>query len=149
MAYSENFSNKLNDLLNINYEVEKIYLKAFNNVTDDALKTFFKERQIKRSEFSIELRKEIAKHNIAPKSVNVLSKYYYKNQMNISDNDFLNNEDNLLAVVFRSIKASKDMYNELLRENSLPLTLCRTLIKQRDNIQYTMRVFERDNVFVD
>jgi|GEM_PF-6093320 len=149
MRYSDNFSNKLNNLLNINYEVEKIFLEAFNIVTDNTLKAFFKERQIIRSEFSMVLKNEIAKHSIAPKSVSVLNKYYHNNQANINNIDFLNNEDNLLPVVFKSIKASIDVYNELLRENSLPLTLCKTLVKQRDNIQYTLRVFERDNVFID
>jgi hypothetical protein len=147
MRYSENFSNKLNDLLNINYEVEKIYLEAHNIATDTALKTFFIERQKLRSEFSRILRNEIDKHNITPKSVSVLNKYYNKNQ-NIDTNFFADEED-LLAVVYRSIKASVNGYNEMLRENSLPLTLCKILVRQRDNIQDTMRVFERDNILID
>jgi len=148
MGYSENFSNKLNDLLNMNYEVEKIYLEAFKRVTDDdALKIFFKERQIKRNAFSLELRNEIAKHNIVPKSVSVLRKYYHTNQMNNSSKDIFNEEDSLSILVFRLIRVSIDGYNEFLREMSLPLSLCKILIKQRDDLQDVKRIFERDNEF--
>ena len=62
---------------------------------------------------------------------------------------FFTDEEDLLAVVYRSIKASVNGYNEMLRENSLPLTLCKILVRQRDNIQDTMRVFERDNILID
>ncbi|MDU8884995.1 DUF2383 domain-containing protein [Yeosuana sp. MJ-SS3] len=148
MRYSDKFSNKLNDLLNMNYKVEKIYLEAFKNATDDTLKAFFKERQIKRSEFSMELRKEIDSHNIAPRSVNVLSKYYHKNQMNDSNNDSLNDNENILFEIFNLLQTSIDSYNELLREINLPLSLCKILIRQRDNIQDTMRVFQREDVFL-
>lgn len=148
MRYSDKFSNKLNDLLNMNYEVEKIYLEAFNSTTDETLKVFFKERQVKRSEFSLELRKEIDNHNIAPRSVHVLNKYYHKNQMNDDiNNDLLNDNDAILVEIFRSLQTSIDGYNELLREINLPLSLCKILIRQRDDIQDTMRVFQREDVF--
>ncbi|MEJ2113103.1 MAG: DUF2383 domain-containing protein [Flavobacteriaceae bacterium] len=147
MRYSENFSNKLNDLLNMNYEVEKIYLEAFNSVTDDTLKTFFKDRQNKRREFSLELRNEIEDLNIAPRSVNILSKYYHKNQMNIKDDDLLNDNENILLEIFGLLQTSINSYNDLLQEINLPLSLCKILIRQRDNIQDTMRVFQREDAF--
>ena len=146
MKYSENFSIKLNDLLNMNFEVEKFFLEAFNNATDNTLKTFFKERQIKRSEYSMEIRNEISKNNIAPKSVNVLNSYNYKNQRNTKSKDVLINEENLLVVVFRLINDSIERYNELLSEMNLPLSFCKILAKQRDDIQDTTRVFERVNI---
>jgi uncharacterized protein YdaT len=148
MGYSNKFSNKLNDLLNINYEVEKIYLEIFKSISNEAMKRFFKERQIKRNEFSAELRNEISKHNIAPQSVNVLSKYYNQDQVNNRKKDFSDNKDYLLFEVLKLKKESIDKYNELLRENSLPLSLCRALVKQRDNIQDTMRVLDRENILI-
>jgi len=147
MRYSENFSNKLNDLLNMNYEVEKIYLEAFNSVTDDTLQTFFKDRQNKRREFSLELRNEIEGLNIAPRSVNILSKYYHENQMNIKDDDLLNDNENILLKIFGLLQTSINSYNDLLQEINLPLSLCKILIRQRDNIQDTMRVFQREDAF--
>lgn len=147
MRYSERFSNKINDLLIINDEVEKIYLVAFKNVDDEELKVFFKEHQLKSYEFSKELRDEIFRHNIVPRSVNVLN-IYYKNQMDIQNNDSLKSQNNILIEVFNLIKVNIDAYNELLMEISLPLSLCKILVKQRDSIQSTMRVFERNNIFI-
>ena len=44
MKYSEKISNKLNEFLEKNYDAEKGYLNAANNVESKKLKIFFKKR---------------------------------------------------------------------------------------------------------
>lgn len=56
MKYSEEISNKLNELLIKNYDAEKGYLNAMENVDSPNLKIFFKRRASERSEFAKELR---------------------------------------------------------------------------------------------
>ena len=56
MKYSEKISNKLNELLEKNYDAEKGYLNAADNVESKKLKIFFKKRASERSEFAKNLR---------------------------------------------------------------------------------------------
>lgn len=147
MKYSEKFSSKLNNLLNVNYEAEKIYSDLFKGVSNETVKSFFKERQIKRHEFSRVLVNEIAKHNIAPKAVSTLNKHFNKAEMRDIDKNLLGNEDYLLFEVYRLQKESIDAYDDLLMEISLPLSFCKALMKQRDDIQATMRILDRNKVF--
>jgi hypothetical protein len=44
MNFTEKISNKLNELLIKNYDAEKGYLNAIENVESDTLKMFFKRR---------------------------------------------------------------------------------------------------------
>ncbi|SFZ89566.1 conserved hypothetical protein [Flaviramulus basaltis] len=148
MKYSEKIIEKLNDLLIMNYEVEKIYLEALKNVTDNTLKTFFRERGLERYEFSIELKNEIKILDGNPEQLGELSKDFYKVKMNFRNLIFLENQNDLLDEVFSLKKVSIDKYNQLLMEPNLPLQLCRILIKQRDSIQATMRVLKRESAFV-
>ena len=51
MKYTEKISNKLNELLEKNYDAEKGYLNAAENVDSVRLKIFFKNRASERSQF--------------------------------------------------------------------------------------------------
>ena len=59
MKYTEKISNKLNELLEKNYDAEKGYLNSAENVESSNLKIFFKNRASERSQFAKELRTEI------------------------------------------------------------------------------------------
>ena len=148
MKHSGRILDKINNLLDANYEVEKIYSEIFKTVSNESIKKFFKERQIKRHEFSRELITEIDKHDIIPKSVSSLNNYYNKKQSKGKDIEILNSGNSLLFEVFRLKNESLDTYNELLTEMSLPLSICKALIKQRDDIQATIQILARDEVFV-
>jgi hypothetical protein len=67
--------------------------------------------------------------------------------MNIKDDDLLNDNENILLEIFGLLQTSIISYNDLLQEINLPLSLCKILIRQRDNIQDTMRVFQREDAF--
>ena len=148
MKYSEKIIEKLNDLLIMNYEVEKIYLEALKNVTDNTLKTFFRERGLERYEFSIELKNEIKTLDGNPKLLGELSKDFYQVKMNFRNLIFLENQNDLLDEVFSLKKVSIDKYNQLLMEPNLPLQLCKILIRQRDSIQAKLRALKRESTFV-
>ena len=66
MNYSEKISNKLNELLVKNYDAEKGYLNAIDNVDNKELKMFFKRRASERSQFAKELRTEILQYGQIP-----------------------------------------------------------------------------------
>lgn len=147
MKHSERVLDKINNLLDVNYEAEKIYSEIFKSVPNESLKKFFKDRQTKRREYNKELVNEIDRHGIIPKSASLLNNYYNKLQKRESDFENSNNGDYLLFEVFRLKKETVNKYDELLREMSLPLSLCKALVKQRDNIQATMQILARNEEF--
>ena len=144
MKHSEKIIDKLNDLLIMNYEVEKIYLEALKNVTDNTLKTFFRERGLERQEFGVELKNEIKTFDAEPQLLGELSKDFYKVKMNFRNLIFLENQNSLIDEIYNLKKVSINKYNQLLMEPNLPLQLCRVLVKHRDSIQSTMRVLKRE-----
>ena len=147
MKHSERVLDKINNLLDVNYEAEKIYSEIFKSVSNESLKKFFKDRQTKRREYNKELVNEIDRNGIIPKSASLLNNYYNKLQKRESDFENSNNGDYLLFEVFRLKKETVNKYDELLREMSLPLSLCKALVKQRDNIQATMQILARNEEF--
>lgn len=59
MKFTEEMSNKLNDLLEKNYDAEKGYKKAAEKVENTELQQFFNEQAQKRYDFGHELKTEI------------------------------------------------------------------------------------------
>jgi uncharacterized protein (TIGR02284 family) len=59
MKYTEKISNKMNELLEKNYDAEKGYLNSAENVDSTKLKIFFKSRASKRSQFAKDIKTEI------------------------------------------------------------------------------------------
>lgn len=139
---------KLNGLLIFTYEVEKIYLEAYNSVTEKTLKTFFKKKAFERSEFGEALRMEIKNLNKTPKPLDSLNKDFYKTKGSFRNLIVLQDENDLLKEVFSLKKETINQYNELLMQINLPLRLCKTIMKQRDRIQADMRKLKREHILV-
>ena len=131
---------RLNDLLIMNYEAEKIYLEALDIVTDDNLKTFFRERGFERNEYGKQLRTEIKALGGEPKHLEGLSNEYHKIWTNFRNILKEGDETELLYEVCYIKQLSIDKYDELLHIHRLPISLCKTLVDQRDNIQSAMNL---------
>ncbi|MEN3323293.1 DUF2383 domain-containing protein [Mariniflexile soesokkakense] len=148
MKSSEKILSKLNNLLIMNYEVEKVYLKALDLATDDNLKAFFRERGFERNEFGRQLRAELKKLDGKPKKFDGLSRSFDSVFTNFRDYILLNLEDDLMEEVYSLKRLSIEKYNELLREINLPLSTCKLLVKQRDSIYGNMNAMKRQEEFV-
>ena len=148
MKHPDRIFDKINNLLKANYEAERTYAEIFKIATSESLKKFFKERQIITHQFNRELIHEINKHNIIPKSASTLNSYNNNKLEKGKDIKFLNGEHLILFEVFKLKNESLDLYNDLLLEMSLPLSICKALVKQRDNIQSAIHILARDEVHV-
>ena len=148
MKHSGRIFEKINNLLTANYEAEKIYSEISRTASNESLKKFFRDRQIKRHEFNRVLIHEIKKHSIFPKSVSTLSDFNNKKQGKIRGSKILNGGDHILFEVFRLKNESLNLYDGLLIEMSLPLSFCKALSKQRDDIQAAIQILARDEVNV-
>ncbi|MFT4780453.1 MAG: hypothetical protein ACI9N1_002952 [Flavobacteriales bacterium] len=135
MKYSEEISNKLNELLVKNYDAEKGYLKAIDNVNGDRLKMFFKRRSSERSEFAKELRTEILQYGQIPEESGSFKGVMHRNWMSLKSTFSSDNEESIIEEAIRGEKASLKEYNELIAEPNLPPTIDALLLKHRDLIQ--------------
>lgn len=106
--------DKLNNLLIMNYEVEKIYLEALDLAMNDNLKAFFRERAFERNEFIRQLRQETAKFNRIPKEFGVLSDSYREILRNFKDLILSENEEDLFEEIYSLKDFNINMYNDLL-----------------------------------
>ncbi|WP_242156068.1 DUF2383 domain-containing protein [Aestuariivivens sediminis] len=141
MNISEKVITKINNVLMMNYEAEKIYLDASELVDDNEFKAFFSERGFERNEFSRALQKEITKLGAEPQSfdrLNRLSSRYHIIWKNMRPLLKKGNERELLDQVCSVIQWSIDNYNSLLQEINLSLSLCKLLVGQRDILHVTM-----------
>ena len=135
MKYSEEISNKLNELLVKNYDAEKGYMNAIENVDSDRLKMFFKRRATERSEFAKELRTEILQYGEIPKDSGSFKGTMHRNWMSLKSTFSPNNEEAILEEAIRGEEASLEEYNEMIQERNLPPSIDSMLLKHRKAIQ--------------
>ena len=135
MKYSEKISNQLNELLVKNYDAEKGYLNAIENVDSDKLKMFFKRRATERSEFAKELRTEILRYGELPEDSGSFKGILHRNWMTLKSLFSSNNEEAILEEAIRGEEASLEEYNEILKDRTLPPTIDSLLTKQKNAIQ--------------
>jgi uncharacterized protein (TIGR02284 family) len=136
MSYSEEISNKLNELLSKNYDAEKGYINASKNVDSERLKLFFQERASERSYFAKELRTDILMFGRVPGENGSLTGTMHRNWMTLKSLVSSNDEVAILEEALRGEKASLEEYNELVNKDIiLPPTTESLLLKQRDAIQ--------------
>lgn len=143
MKRLERILEKMNDLLIMNCEVEKIYFELFDKTSEKDLKAFYTERGFERNEFVKDLKLEILKLDGEPKYVEGMKTDFYKYWMNFRNFVLLTDEENIMQEVYDLTVFSVKKYNELLSEMSLPLSTCKLLIRQRDSIEEGMIVLKR------
>jgi uncharacterized protein (TIGR02284 family) len=135
MKYSEKISNKLNELLVKNYDAEKGYLNAIDNVENKNLKMFFKRRASERSEFAKDLRTEILRYGEIPENDGSFKGTMHRNWTTLKATFSSNNEEAVLEEAIKGEKASLKEYDEILADSTLPPTIDSLLTKQKNAIQ--------------
>lgn len=135
MKYSEEISNKLNNLLVKNYDAEKGYTNAMNNVENPNLKMFFKRRATERSQFAKELRTEILQYGELPEESGSLKGAAHRGWMNLKSTFTTNDEEAILEEAIRGEKTSLDEYKDVLKDRTLPPSIDAILVKHKNAIQ--------------
>jgi len=135
MKYTEEISNKLNELLVKNYDAEKGYLNASENVDSATLKIFFKRRATERSEFAKELRTEILQYEEIPEDSGSFKGTVHRNWMSLKSLFSSNDEEAILEEAIRGEKASLEEYDAILKDKTLPPTIDAMLFRHRNAIQ--------------
>jgi len=134
MKYSEDVANKLNELLEKNYDAEKGYKFAAEKVKNPQLQSFFNERAKERYDFGHELKSEIRSFGEAPEKGSSLAADAHRTWMNLKTSFSSDKEEAVLEEAIRGEKAAVEEYNEVLKDTSLPPSTGNILMKQRDSI---------------
>lgn len=145
MKFTEEISNKLNELLIKNYDAEKGYINAMNNEDSSEIKMFFKRRATERSQFAKELRTEILQYGEIPEDSGSFKGTMHRNWMTLKSTFTNNDEAAILEEAIRGEKASLDEYKEILKDRMLPPSIDSLLVKHKNAIQnaiHTERVHE-------
>jgi len=136
MKFTEKISNQLNELLVKNYDAEKGYLNAIDNVESKNLKMFFKRRASERSEFAKDLRTEILMYGEIPEDSGSFKGVMHRNWMTLKSTFTSNNEESILEEALRGEKASLEEYNEIINSDMIfPPSIDSLLSKQKNAIQ--------------
>ncbi len=135
MKYTEEISKKLNELLVKNYDAEKGYLNAIDNVENERLKMFFKRRASERSAFAKELRTEILRYGEIPEDSGSFKGTMHRNWMSLKSTFSSNNEDAILEEAIRGEEASLKEYDNMINEKNLPPTIDELILRHRNSIQ--------------
>lgn len=134
MDYAKEISNKLNDLLEKNYDAEKGYKFASENVKNPSLKSFFSERAKERNNFGHELKSEISTLGEKPDKGSSLKGDIHRTWMNLKTTFSSDKEEALLEEAVRGEKAAVEEYNEVLEDENIPPSTANLLMKQRNAI---------------
>ncbi|MDB2462601.1 PA2169 family four-helix-bundle protein [Algibacter sp.] len=135
MNYTEEISNKLNELLVKNYDAEKGYLNATENVDSPTLKIFFKRRAMERGEFAKDLKTEILRYGEVPENAGSFKGVMHRNWMSLKSLFASNDEEVILKETIKGEQASLEEYDEILKDRTLPPTIDNMLHEQRNAIQ--------------
>lgn len=131
MKYTEKISNKLNELLEKNYDAEKGYLNSAENVESSNLKIFFKNRASERSQFAKELRTEILSYGQIPEDDGSFKGAMHRNWMSLKSLFSTNDEEAILEEALRGEKASLEEYKEILKEDAFAPSTRKMLEQQQ------------------
>ncbi|WP_159947063.1 ferritin-like domain-containing protein [Polaribacter septentrionalilitoris] len=135
MKYSEKISKKINELLEKNYDAEKGYLNAADNIDSPKLKMFFKKRASERSEFAKNIRTEILSYGQIPEEDGSIKGTMHRNWMSLKSLFSSNDEEAILEEAIRGEKASLDEYSEILKEDAFAPSTRTMLENQKHQIQ--------------
>ncbi|AQS95016.1 MULTISPECIES: PA2169 family four-helix-bundle protein [Polaribacter] len=140
MKYTEKISNKLNELLEKNYDAEKGYLNSAENVESSNLKIFFKNRASERSQFAKELRTEILSYGQIPEDDGSFKGAMHRNWMSLKSLFSTNDEEAILEEALRGEKASLEEYKEILKEDAFAPSTRKMLEQQQQKIQSAINI---------
>ncbi|BAO54437.1 ferritin-like domain-containing protein [Nonlabens marinus] len=138
MNYTDKIGNKLNELLEKNYDAEAGYKLAKEKVDNIALKSFFDRQQQERYNFGHELKTEMKTFGQEPDKGTSVKGDMHRTWMNIKSTFSSDNEESILEEAIRGEKAAIEEYNEIINETTLPPSTKNILTKHRDSIQQSL-----------
>lgn len=134
MKKSKHIVNYLNQLLIVNYEAEKIFLKALDEVDNSVLKNFFRVSGYERNHFIKQLDSNIRQKGGTPTYPDVLSKSHFKLSTQLSKIISNKNEKLLFTEIGKIQILDIEIYQKTLFKFEFPEAIELLLKKQKNKI---------------
>lgn len=134
----------LNELLEKNYDAEKGFKKALEDVKNPSLKKFFKKQAIIRSRFKTEIERELHDLNAHPKvKEGSATGSLHRTWIDIKTALTGNEDESVLEECIRGEKASAKEYEEKLKKGHFPPKVKTILTNQLNEIKNTISSVKR------
>lgn len=134
-TYTAQVADKLNNLLEKNYDAEKGYKTAAKNSSSNVLTDFFERKSNERERFGQVLKNEIKSFGELPNEDGSLKGTAHRTWMNVKAFLTPENDEAMLAEALRGEQAAIDEYNDVITsEINLPKSTNKILRNQRDEI---------------
>jgi len=134
MSYSKEVSNKLNELLEKNYDAEKGYKLAAEKVKRQDLQSFFSERAQERYDFGHELKSEIRNFGETPDKGSSVAGDMHRSWMNLKASLSSDKDESVLEEAIRGEKSAIEEYESIIKDEELPASTKNILMKQKNSI---------------
>lgn len=134
--YTDKLGNRLNDLLEKNYDAEKGFKKASENAQHAGLKTYFSNKALERYDFGHELKTELKNFGQEPDKGGSVTGAAHRTWMEVKSWFTTDDDEAMLEEAIRGEKASVAEYKDVLNETPLPLTTQQLLERQKNAIEH-------------
>ena len=134
MSYSKEVSNKLNELLEKNYDAEKGYKLAAEKVKRQDLQSFFSKRAQERYDFGHELKSEIRNFGETPDKGSSVAGDVHRSWMNLKASLSSDKDESVLEEAIRGEKSAIEEYESIIKDEELPASTKNILMKQKNSI---------------
>lgn len=150
MNYSEEIAHELNELLQKNYDTERAYKSAADDIENVQLKALFEELAEQRYDFGHELKAEILDFDGSPDKGSSTKGDFARAWMDVKSALSDHKEETVLKEVEKGEEAALKEYNEVMIKGNFPPSTENLLIKQRNAIQMSLsKIKGLKKTFVD
>lgn len=139
MSHVKKVIEKLNDLLEKNYDTEEGFKSAAEEVKNVKLKAFFEEKAKQRYDFGHELKTEISNFGGKPDKGTSVTGDIHRAWMDLKSALSFDEEEEVLEEAIRGEKVALEEYNEAIKEKDLPPSTANLLLKHRNAIEKTLQ----------
>jgi len=139
MKHTKEITDRLNDLLEKNYDAEAGYKAAKEHVKNSSLKDFFNNRAKDRYNFGHELKEEIRLFSEAPDKGTSFKGDAHRIWMDLKSKFLDDHEEAILKEAVRGEEKALAEYNEILNDMILAPSTEQMLKKQRDSVKAALK----------
>lgn len=141
--YTDKLGNRLNDLLEKNYDAEKGFKKASENAKHSGLKSYFQNKAQERYNFGHQLKSEIKNFGEQPDKGGSAAGTAHRTWMEVKSWFSSDDDESMLEEAIRGEKAAVDEYRDVLSETTLPESTKDLLLSQKTTIEQGLSNIKR------
>lgn len=138
MSDQEKAVRKLNGLLEKNYDAQKGYVEAMEDVKDPSLRNYFENQAERRSQFATELTDRIIACGGEPIDSGSVTGSLHRTWMDIKSSLSGDKEEAILKECIRGDKASAEEYREAMNDEHIDMATKELIQREKSDVEQTL-----------